>query len=97
MVTMNDDVAKLLLDRIEQLQKSVDKMLAEKHDTHKELYGRITALEQKFAEKEHFFVEMQTHQAQHVSPEDWFNGKLAKIFWPLIAGAIAGWLTRGIL
>ena len=97
MVTGGGGVAKLLLDRIEQLQKSVDKMLAEKHDTHKELYGRITALEQKFAEKEHFFVEMQTHQAQHVSPEDWFNSKLAKIFWPLIAGAIAGWLTRGIL
>lgn len=97
MVTMNDDVAQLLLDRVERLQKTVDEIRAEKHDTHKELYGRLTALEQKFAQKEHYFDEMQMHQAQHVSPEDWFNGKLAKIFWPLVAGAIAGWLTRGIL
>lgn len=97
MVTMNDDVVKLLLDRIEQIQKSVDDIRTEKHDTHKEFYGRLTALEQKFAQKEHYFEEMQKHQDAHVAPEDWFNSKLAKIFWPLVAGAIAGWLTRGIL
>ena len=97
MVSVSDDVIKLLIDRIDQLQRSMDEARAERRETNREIYQRLTALEHNFAEREHHFVALQKLQDTHVEPEEWFNSKLAKIFWTLVVGAMAGWLTRGML
>ena len=97
MVGMDGGVVKLRVERIDRLQKAVDEISAEADETHKEFYGRRSALEQKLDQKEHYLDEMRKHQETRGAAEDWCNSKLAKIFWPLVAGAIAGWLTRGIL
>lgn len=97
MVSVNDEVIKLLVDRIDQLQRSMDEARAERRETNREIYRRLTTLEQNFAKSEHHFVALQKLQDTHVEPEEWFNSKLAKIFWTLVVGAIVGWLTRGML
>lgn len=95
MVTFSDEMAQMILDRLNSIENRIDILREENKEAHGEYSKRLQVIEQTCAERKSVIEQTKQHLQSHKDPDDWLNGKIARIAL-LIVAAVGGCLLRSL-